>query len=310
MPRTLGYNDGQGGELLVAPERGFEMSQLIIRRKFLLGLAGAATAAMGGAIYMRWGEARWLEVARVPVSLAAQAAGRSIMRILHLSDFHSSDVVSLDYIAEAIALGLAQRPDLVLLTGDFITTTLSEASRYAEILARLPMAAPTFACFGNHDGGPWARSARGHPTLEQTHGLLREAKITALLNEVGAVTIKDRSVQLIGVGDFWAGMCEPWTAFARLPARNGSIRLVLNHNPDAKDFFRSYDWDVMLCGHTHGGQLSLPLIGTPFAPVRDKRYVEELHRWENRWLYVTRGVGNLHGLRFNCRPQVSVLEIA
>ena len=83
----------------------------------------------------------------------------------------------------------------------------------------------------------------------------------------------------------------------------------MSHNPDAKIHLRPLDWDLVVCGHTHGGQLRLPFLGTPFAPVADKRYVEGLHRWQERWLYVTRGVGNLHGVRFNCRPQVSVLDL-
>ena len=64
----------------------------------------------------------------------------------------------------------------------------------------------------------------------------------------------------------------------------------------------------MLCGHTHGGQIRLPLPA-PFAPIRDKRDVHGLHHWENRWMNITRGVGNLHGVRFNCRPELSVLEL-
>ena len=59
----------------------------------------------------------------------------------------------------------------------------------------------------------------------------------------------------------------------------------------------------------HGGQLRLPIIGTPFAPVRDKRFVEGLHRWEERWIHITRGVGNLHGVRINCPPEVSLLTL-
>ena len=66
----------------------------------------------------------------------------------------------------------------------------------------------------------------------------------------------------------------------------------------------------MLSGHTHGGQLSLPVIGTPFAPVRDKRFVHGLHSWNNRRLHITSGVGALHHMRFNCRPEVSLLELA
>jgi predicted MPP superfamily phosphohydrolase len=65
----------------------------------------------------------------------------------------------------------------------------------------------------------------------------------------------------------------------------------------------------MLCGHTHGGQVKLPFIGAPIVSIRDRRFGEGLRQWEGRWIYVTRGVGNLHGIRFNCPPEVSLLTV-
>ena len=139
--------------------------------------------------------------------------------------------------------------------------------------------------------------------------MLGDAGITCLINDSRDVRIRGRAIQLIGVGDLWSGMCKPQTAFADAPLRGDAMRLLLNHNPDAKDLLRHYDWDLMLCGHTHGGQVRLPLIGTPYAPVQDKRYIRGLYSWDNRWLHITSGVGNLHGVRFNCRPEVSVLTL-
>ena len=55
--------------------------------------------------------------------------------------------------------------------------------------------------------------------------------------------------------------------------------------------------------------LDLPVVGTPFAPIRDKKYVRGLHSWNGRWLHITKGIGNLHGMRFNCRPEITVFEI-
>ncbi len=280
------------------------------RRKFLWTLAGGTLAGVGAGSYARWGEPHWLEVHRVVVPMARAADPAPTLRILQLSDLHLSPVVPLEFIAEAITLGLAQRPDLIVVTGDFFTNVLTDAARFAEVLARLPAAAPTFACLGNHDGGPWTARAGGHATIVEALALLRAAQITCLHNRGVALTVKDRPLQLIGVGDLWSRMCDPATAFAQTPARSGATRVLLNHNPDAKELLRPFDWDVVLCGHTHGGQLRLPLLGTPFAPVADKRYVEGLHRWQDRWLYVTRGVGNLHGFRFNCRPQVSIIDLA
>ena len=282
----------------------------ISRRKFLRRLAALAAAAGAGAAYVRWFEphALWVHHVRVPLAREPKAA-EPPLRIVHLSDLHASAFVSLEFIDEAVSLALAQKPDVAALTGDFFTNRLVDADRYSAILRRLSAAVPTFGCLGNHDGGPWTRRAGGLATIDEAQALLRAANVRCLHNQAEAITIGSRPVQFIGVGDLWSGMCEPDTAFRRAPPRGEALRVLLNHNPDAKTGLRPFDWDVVLCGHTHGGQVRLPVIGTPFAPVVDKRYVEGLHRWEDRWLYITRGVGNLHGVRFNCRPQVSVIDL-
>jgi len=282
---------------------------MLTRRQFVLGLGGGLATLGGGGAYPRWVEPRWLKVSRTTVTLGNAAAGTTPVRVLHLSDFHLSDVVSLAFIAESVELGLAQKPDVIALTGDFVTNRVTHAVEYSKVLARLSSAAPTFACLGNHDGGLWTRRVGGSATIDAVLSVLASAGITCLTNAARSAVVRGKMIQLIGVGDLWSGMCNPAKAFAQTPERNGALRVVLNHNPDAKELFRRFDWDLMLCGHTHGGQVRLPFIGTPFLPVRDKRFVSGLYRWDNRPLYITRGVGNLHGIRFNCRPEVSVLEL-
>jgi predicted MPP superfamily phosphohydrolase len=102
---------------------------------------------------------------------------------------------------------------------------------------------------------------------------------------------------------------QPAEAFAGWQREPGVPLILLSHNPDTKQRLLRYSWDLMLSGHTHGGQLSLPLVGEPFAPIEDKAHVHGLYRWEDRWLHITAGVGALHSLRFNCRPEVSVLTL-
>ncbi|MEO5958673.1 MAG: phosphodiesterase YaeI [Opitutaceae bacterium] len=285
------------------------VAKIFTRRNFVRVVVGGVVGAAVGGGYSRWAEPQWLEVEQVKVRLGDGTPG-PVIRVLHLSDFHASPAVSLKFIAKAIALGLAQRPDVVVLTGDFFTDHLTDGALYAEILARLSAVAPTFACLGNHDGGSWSRRAGGAATVDGALELLRSARIPCLVNRSETIVVRGQPIQFIGVGDLWASMCLPAVAFAQTPPRDSAWRIVLNHNPDAKVLLRPFDWDVVLCGHTHGGQIRLPFFGTPFAPVSDKRYVAGLHRWENRWLYVTRGVGNLHGVRFNCRPQVSIVELS
>src|ERR1051326_9057202 len=278
------------------------MPRLFTRRNFLRGAAAGTLGVCGGAAYVHWGEPHGLKLQRYTIRTLQRDRPR--LRVLHLSDFHASLDVSLEFIAEAIALGLAEKPDLIAVTGDFFTNRLyHRAADYVEVLRALPAAAPTFACFGNHDGGPWTRRGGGYSTVAQAPSLLHGASTRFLLNEFVELTVCERPLQIFGTGDLWSGMCFPQRAFANAPARGTATRLVLNHNPDAKDSLRPFDWDLVLCGHTHGGQCRLPFFGTPFAPVRDQRYVEGLHAWEDRWLFVTRGVGNLHGVRFNCRPE-------
>ena len=105
----------------------------------------------------------------------------------------------------------------------------------------------------------------------------------------------------------WANYFEPETAFRNLTP--GLPTILLSHNPDSKDRLTSYPWHLMLSGHTHGGQLRVPFLGTPFAPVRDQRYVAGLGRWDDRWIHVTKGIGTVYGLRINCPPEVSFLTL-
>ena len=271
------------------------------RRKFLAGALGATAA---GFAYMKWLEPHWLGIGRHEVKVGAH--GGSPIRLLQLSDFHASEQVSLDFVQSAVEKGLKLKPDLICLTGDFITWRYDAFRRYAEILKPLSDAAPAFATLGNHDGGRWVGTA-GYSDTSLVRDLLTRSRIELLHNHSTTVSIQGRKLNLVGVGDQWAEELDAPSAFSS--PRDGSATILLSHNPDSKDQLIAYPWDLMLCGHTHGGQCDLVFFGTPFAPVRDKRYVRGLHRWNNRWIHITKGVGNLHGMRLNCRPEISLLTL-
>ena len=101
---------------------------------------------------------------------------------------------------------------------------------------------------------------------------------------------------------------EPAAAFAGIQ-HAGLPTVVLSHNPDTKDDLGAYPWHLMLSGHTHGGQVIVPLYGPPIIPVRDRRYLAGLKPWGQRQIHVSRGVGNIMGVRFGCRPEVAVLDL-
>jgi hypothetical protein len=276
----------------------------LTRRNFLLA-AGVLGVSVAG--YARCWESRALRVARhsIPVS---SGRSRVPLRLLHLSDLHASSVVPLGFIAKAVELGLRSEPDLICVTGDFITGTCDDTTSYASVLSKLSGRAPTFACLGNHDGGQWAGIRGGYDDTRRVRELLARSEIDLLHNAARLVSVRDWKLRLVGVGDLWAEELDAAAAFGSA-APDGAVTILLSHNPDSKSRLASQAWELMLCGHTHGGQLRLPLLGTPFAPVRDKAFVEGLHRWKDRWIHITRGVGNLLGFRFNCRPEVSVLTL-
>lgn len=267
------------------------------------GFSCSVLGALGGLGWMRFVESRWLEVVHRDVALG----GGPPVTLLQLSDFHAAPM-SLEFIGRAIDLGLAAKPDLICLPGDFITWKWEDWDGYAAVLAKCARQAPTFAVLGNHDGGRWA-SRSGYADTKLVRTLLDQAGVRLLHNAAERVQINGRAIQLVGVGDLWAGEMRPHVAFAGVRREPGVATIVLSHNPDSKSDLLRHPWDLVLCGHTHGGQCELPWLGTPFAPVRDHRYVRGLHRWNDRWLHVTRGVGSLHGMRLNCRPEVSVLRL-
>jgi predicted MPP superfamily phosphohydrolase len=257
--------------------------------------------------YAHWLEPTWLEISHRTIPVSAGSA--QPIRVLHLTDLHASREVPLPFIAEAIARGVALQPDLICVTGDFITRRNDIPPGYDAVLRRLADAAPTYACLGNHDGGAWTARFGGLASSAAVRALLSSAGIVCIHNDVTTQVVRGRPVQLIGLGDIWSGECIEDLTFAGLGGAPRALRLVLSHNPDSKERLAPYDWDVLLCGHTHGGQIGLPFFRSYFAPVVDKNYIDGLHPWNHRWLHIGRGVGNLHGIRFNCRPEVTLLTI-
>lgn len=279
-------------------------------RRAFLGLLAVGGAGLASAAYARYLEPDWLDVAEVTLDPLRFPAPKGL-RILHLSDLHFGPHVSLEHISHAVELGLAQRPDLIALTGDFVTGRLREAAPYAAVLRRLSDVAPTFACLGNHDAivaaGPVGEIARTAAVV----GLLRRAQIDVLVNETREIAVRGGRLKVSGLGDLWTGQNQPARCLRPVLGlgREPLPHVLLNHNPDARLAAMPYHWDLMLCGHTHGGQLGVPGIAEWLAPVRDKTHIEGLRERAGRLIHITRGVGSLYGVRFWCRPQVSLLVV-
>lgn len=255
---------------------------------------------------MRFIEPNWMGVGRHRVPILPK--GSSSIRIVQLADLHASDDVPLDFIERAVQMGIDEKPDMICLTGDFITNRWDEWDAYSRILQRLSKAAPTFASTGNHDGCPWMAQHGGYAAPTKVIAMLEKADITVLMNQRQEISLQGKApFELIGLGDLWARDFEPRGLLDRDADR--LPRVLMSHNPDTKDYIGDDQWELMLSGHTHGGQLTLPWGSTPFAPVVDKRFVRGLHPWKNHWLHITKGVGSLRKMRLNCFPEISVVEL-
>jgi predicted MPP superfamily phosphohydrolase len=274
------------------------------RRQFLISAGGIALSGVTGGAYAKLIEPQWLRVSRIAVPLERL---KTSIRVLHLSDLHASSEKQLSLVEKAISLGLNAVPDIVLITGDFLTAGDELNPALGAVLRRLSSQIPTFACLGNHDGGKWAETRGGHNNPSALKSLLANHGVRILENQTLTLNLKGQTIALSGVGDAWAGRCDPTSLQRNSP---DCLNLLMCHNPDSKSLVQSYSWDIMFSGHTHGGQVVVPFVGLrPFLPVVDRRFVEGLYKWEGRYIHITRGVGSLYGIRFNCRPEISIMDL-
>ncbi len=226
--------------------------------------------------------------------------------IAQLSDLHVGPQVSDDYVVRSFDRLRALNPDIVVMTGDFITHRRSRGeAQYAQlrdVLAHLPHGRlATIAILGNHDyGRGWGDPAVAAKVVAEAE----RAGVRVLRNEVQSV----QGLDFVGVDDLWARRGDPVTA---LRARASDAAIVLVHNPDAADVqswpaFRGW----MLAGHTHGGQCKPPFLPPPLLPVKNRRYVAgEVSVDSDRTLYISRGVGHLIRARFNVRPEITMFTL-
>lgn len=288
------------------------------RREFLALVARAAPAAAilpaGAGTYAIAIEPDWIEVRHVGVPVAGLPPELRGLRVAQLSDIHRSAIVSGDFVREAVRRTVALKPDLVALTGDFITDDVDAFAQLGDELAPLAAAAPCLAVTGNHDYVHlyhWAlpRCPQGGDLLA---GALGGSGIEVLRNDARTVPVRGGAgaIEVVGLDDLWAVRIDAARAFGALPpASLGIPRLVLAHNPDTFAQVRRQPFDLMLSGHTHGGQVRLPLLGAPLIPVEDTRFVAGLVPADGRLVYVNRGLGFNRRIRFGVRPEITLLEL-
>ncbi|MBT0654103.1 metallophosphoesterase [Geomobilimonas luticola] len=287
------------------------------RRNFLkYSLRGLIVATLGKGYYNS--TAAQVELVRVPVRIKQLPTPLQGLKIGLLTDFHSSFIVSDGLIKASADLVMSERPDVIVLAGDFISGSTKFLSgsigefkpryleRCAAALSHLKAPLGIYGVLGNHDF--WSGLAAVGAicdTLSKRVGVTWLRNTSVELNKAGA------TFHLLGVDDYWESSCS--LAAACKGINGDSIKILLSHNPDINDdiSLSNERIDLVLSGHTHGGQIVVPFLGQPVMPSKfGQKYRQGLARDGERQTYVSRGVGCLLApIRLNCMPEATVLTL-
>jgi predicted MPP superfamily phosphohydrolase len=221
-------------------------------------------------------------------------------RIALFSDIHLYPFTPLKVVRDAVRLANAFQPDLVILPGDFVWRSLEAAFDLAPVLSQLNPAHGTFAVLGNHDHG------KGPDIIAKA---LNQAGVRVLRNEGITIQRGRDAIYLAGIDSAWGGTPLPMAAFEK---RRGELTsIVAVHEPDyIRTLVPGFPVDLQLSGHSHGGQVRLPLIGPLILPPMGEIYNMGLYRVGSAQLYTTRGIGTIHvNARFNCLPEVTAITL-
>lgn len=279
------------------------------RRRFLCAAPEAAVLAGGaGLVYATLIEPAWIHVRELDVPIAGLPHQFENLRVLQISDTHRGPRVTASFIAEAVRLGLAQKPDLVVLTGDYVHQGVRYIEESTALMAPLARAVPTVGVLGNHDwyANAWrvreALTAHGVRMIDNNHCYLQSRR---LLGD------QPSGLCIAGVGDMHEDRVRPDVAFAGVSET--VPRLLLSHNPDVaeSDVLDGHRVDLMLSGHTHGGQVRLPFVGAPGVPSRyGQKYAKGLVEGPRCRVHVSAGVGmSVAPFRFGVPPEINVLTL-
>lgn len=281
--------------------------RLLSRRGFLQGTLGAgACLALGG---YGTGE-RWrLEVTRRKLALAGLPTELEGLRVVLLADMHcgrNNSVAFLSRVADAVN---ELEPDLILIPGDFVEGVGGSFAGASRVLARLRPRLATLGTLGNHDH--WEGVEHGGGRLLEEAGLrLLDNTRLLLTPDRRLVEHGSQGLVLAGVGDLWAGRVDLEAALGGLS--ESLPRLLLSHNPDvAEDHPTLHRVDLMLSGHTHGGQVRLPGIGAPAVPSRyGEKYASGWVQGPSYPVFITRGVGSTGiPIRVGSPPELVLFEL-
>jgi predicted MPP superfamily phosphohydrolase len=288
------------------------------RRRLLVDgvLAGGAmtggVAGVGATLVEPW----HLQLRRYSVELDDLPVPLSGMRLVLLTDLHLGARIPASFIREAVTRTLALRPDLVLLGGDYVHSREAEGAAVAALLAPLiGERIPTAGVLGNHDwyadGPAISKALREVGVAMVDNGRVLFASADRRLRPLSESDGPDDGLLVAGVGDLEMDVVDVRRALRDVPA--GMPRLLLSHEPDVAELklLIGERVDLMLSGHTHGGQVRLPLLGTPVVPSRfGSKYAGGFVQGPLCRVLISRGIGmSVLPVRWGVPPEIVEVEL-
>jgi len=280
------------------------------RRTFIKRILGSFLTVLGlssgGYFYANRIEPSLLEITEIDIIHPLIPKSFEGIRMIQFSDTHLGFQYNLSQLKKLVTKINALKPDIILFTGDL----MDEPNRYSNVSDLTPilhsLQAPLgkYCIFGNHDHGGYGS--------EIYRNLMESTNFHVLLNQSANITLENgSSFSLIGIDDAMLGNPDLPLALKNVP--NNHFKLLLSHAPDLADSAAQYPIDWQLSGHSHGGQVKLPLLGAFITPPFAQRYPEGLYSIHGKYpltLYVNRGIGTTRlPFRFMAKPELTIFTL-
>jgi uncharacterized protein len=279
-----------------------------------LGAALSAAVGVGVFFYSRYVEPYWVVVERVTLTLPRLAPPFDGYRIVHISDFHLDGWMTPGRLERVVDLVNEQKPDLVAITGDFVAVSVDYISGLPGPLGNLRAADGVVAVLGNHDHMNDAGAVRR---------ALSSAGVVDVSNGIYTLRRDGVALHVCGVDSVMEGYDRLEEVLEALDAAEPGCAILLAHEPDFADKTATTGrFDLQLSGHSHGGQVRIPFLKTPyvvpllsrlgysFVPPLIYEYPSGLYEVGEMYQYTNRGLGVIYArFRLNSRPEITVLTL-
>jgi len=240
------------------------------------------------------------EVVKVKINIPGLPILFQGYRIVQISDIHYGQWITADRLKGVIRLINKQEPDVVAITGDFVSYSGNNVEDLIPALKEIRARDATVAVLGNHDY--WLGAKR-------ISSILSESKIIELNNDVYTVTREGKALHIAGVDSTTTKKNQLNKVLQKLPPNGPAILLV--HEPDFADISsETRRFSLQLSGHSHGGQFVIPKLGTPFRGNSFRKYPHGRYQVGEMVQYTNRGLGtNAFWIRINCAPEITVIDL-